>query len=245
MPQSLSKVLVHLIFSAKHREPLIGELRWTLRAQPHSQNLLHTGEYDPDFGLIGVRRLWALVGGPFQYHDTLHPFRNCCYFMSDPDFNTRASMTHQGNPNMPINRFFALTFAAMVIPDHPMARTWMDVFRDSYRSLHGDPSKLQQTWWYQRTLGRKDQVKATGTGFEYTSQWGPKMSVRFLQPNQVAVESRQGRAQGPQYNYLAKAWTKAGSPTVKNGNDTAVVDALSCPLQSATVSAPAMEPCNA
>jgi len=52
------------------------------------------------------------------------------------------------------------------------------------------------------------------------------MSVRFLQPNQVAVESRQGRAQGPQYNYLAKAWTKAGSPTVKSGNDMAVVDEI-------------------
>ena len=22
------------------------------------------------------RRIWALVGGSFQYHDTLHPFRN-------------------------------------------------------------------------------------------------------------------------------------------------------------------------
>jgi hypothetical protein len=197
------------------------ELRWTLRAQPHSQNLLHTGEYDPDFGLTGVRRLWALVGGRFQYHDTLHPFRNYegsvnldnykdwnlawseetrvvrsspptqedlnsppithlngafvsddreyawfshyrqaekltwavdlrrkleqpglspaergriqrniaafCYFMAEPDFNTRASMTHQGNPNMPVNRFFALPFAAAVIPDHPLAKRWMDV----------------------------------------------------------------------------------------------------------------------
>lgn len=197
------------------------ELRWTLRAPPHSQNLLHTGEYDPDFGLTGVRRLWALVGGPFQYHDTLHPFRSYegsvnldnykdwnlawseetrairsspptpedlnsppithlngafvsddreyawfshyrqaekltwavdvrrkleqpglspsergrlqrniaafCSFMSEPDFNTRASMTHQGNPNMPVNRFFALPFAVALIPDHPMAKTWMDV----------------------------------------------------------------------------------------------------------------------
>ena len=52
------------------------------------------------------------------------------------------------------------------------------------------------------------------------------MSVRFLQPSQVTVESREGRAQGPQYNYLAKAWNKAGSPTVKNGNDTAAVDEI-------------------
>lgn len=100
------------------------------------------------------------------------------------------------------------------------------VFRDSFRSLHVDPSRLQPTWWYQRTLSRKAQVKATSTGFDYTSQWGPKMSVRFLQPNQVTVESREGRAQGPHYNYLAKAWAKAGSPTVKSGNDTAVVDQI-------------------
>jgi hypothetical protein len=606
------------------------EMRWTVRAQPHSQDVLHTGEFDPEFGLTGLRRIWALIGGPFQYHDTLWPMRayegyvnldqykdwtlawspetqeglkqpvtntdappvssfNAAllgddrdkpwyahyrqaenmkwavamrrtladtsipaarrgqlkaqmaafsYLMADPDFNARGSLSHLGNPNMPINRFFALTFAVMVIPDHPMAKTWMDVsadyvrykggmniapggawselisyygasaptlvhgalaaewlgrldpkvgtlvagpvdftlkiitppdprfgvrlvpgfghegnllfnqwtpaaaliqksnpdlaaafvwawdqqgrpgeqqhdngfteltgsqvtgllpqatpevlgkalssawlpgfgavlrsggadpkatylgyrqgylashsdanqgdyiiyakgvpltmmsvfgyamrqqpefvklynefgwhsnvrfgkqtddggwpgggdssgvhrhyfshsvdylkgigeysaqhlkpgdatardlsapdavrwtrqivflkdsdvngpnyfvFRDSYRSLHGDPSKLQPTWWYQRTLGKMDQVTATGTGFDYTSQWGPKMMVRFLQPDRVAVESRQGRAQGPQYNYLAKAWTKAGSPTVKSGNDTAVVDEI-------------------
>lgn len=607
------------------------EMRWTVRAQPHSQDVLHTGEFDPEFGLTGVRRIWALMGGPFQYHDTLWPMRAYegyvnldhykdwnlawspdtqeglqqplanlngppvrnfnaaflgadspdlpwyshyrqsetmawavamrrtladtsipaanrgqlraqvaawCYLMADPDFNPRASLSHLGNPNMPINRFFALPFAAMVIPEHPMAKTWLDVsadyvrykggmniapggawselisyygasaptlvhgalaaewnnrldpkigalaasvvdftlkiitppdprygvrlvpgfghegnlifnqwtpaaaliekqnpdlaaafvwawdqqgrpgeqqhdngfteltgnqltnllpratpqvlnkalasswipgfgaalrsggadpkatfmgyrqgylashsdanqgdfiiyakgaplttmsifgyamrqqpefvklynefgwhsnvrfgkqsddggwpgggnssgvhrhffsdsvdylkgigeysatylkpddstardlsapdavrwtrqivflkdsdvngpnyfvFRDSYRSLHGDPSKLQQTWWYQRTLGKKDQVTATRTGFDYTSQWGQKMSVRFLQPNQVTVESRQGRAQSGLNNYLAKAWAKAGSPTAKNGNESVPVDEI-------------------
>lgn len=607
------------------------EMRWTVRAQPHSQDVLHTGEFDPEFGLTGMRRIWALIGGPFQYHDTLWPMRACegyvnldhykdwnlawspdtragikqplanlngppaknfndaflgadsrdlpwyshyrqaetmtwavgmrrtladtnipaatrgqlkaqvaawCYLVADPDFNPRGSLSHLGNPNMPINRFFALPFGAMVIPDHPMAKTWLNVsadyvrykggvniapggawselisyygasaptlvhgalaaewngrldpkigtlaasvvdftlkiitppdprfgvrlvpgfghegnlifnqwtpaaaliekqnpdlaaafvwawdqqgrpteqqhdngfteltghqvtnllpkatpqvlgralasawipgfgavlrsggadpkatylgyrqgylashsdanqgdyiiyakgaplttmsifgyamrqqpefvklynefgwhstvrfgkqsddggwpgggnssgvhrhffsdsvdylkgigeysaqylkpddstardlsapdavrwtrqvvflkdsdvagpnyfvFRDSYRSLHGDPSKLQPTWWYQRTLGKKDQVTATGSGFDYTSQWGQKMSVRCLQPSQVTVESREGRAQGPQYNYLAKAWNKAGSPAEKNGNDTAVVDEI-------------------
>jgi hypothetical protein len=198
------------------------EMQWTIRAQPHSQNLLHTGEFDPDFGQTGVRRLWCLVAGPFQYHDTLHPLRaNEGYInldnykdwtlawsddtragaalplgakdreesgalrqfhaallgddreypwfshyrqsegtawtvkarevladasvpparrgqlraqvaafaclMAEPDVNTRASGTHQGNPNMPVNRFFAAPFAAAVIPDHPMAKTWMDM----------------------------------------------------------------------------------------------------------------------
>ncbi|HOF89346.1 MAG TPA: hypothetical protein PLZ36_14775, partial [Armatimonadota bacterium] len=54
-----------------------------------------------------------------------------CEFIAEPDVNTRASMTHQGNPNMPINRFMALPFAAALIPDHPKAKRWMDV-SDAY-----------------------------------------------------------------------------------------------------------------
>jgi hypothetical protein len=36
-------------------------------------------------------------------------------------------MSHQGNPNMPINRFFALPFAAALIADHPRAARWLAV----------------------------------------------------------------------------------------------------------------------
>src|SRR4029077_14658660 len=49
------------------------------------------------------------------------------HLMAEPDFNPRGSMDHLGNPNMPINRFFALTFAAALIPDHPRAKEWLDV----------------------------------------------------------------------------------------------------------------------
>jgi len=36
------------------------------------------------------------------------------------------------------------------------------VFRDSFRNRdRGDKAGLPQTWWYQRTLGSKEQVKAT------------------------------------------------------------------------------------
>lgn len=605
------------------------EMRWTIRAQPHAQNLLHTGEFDPDFGLTAMRRLWCLVGGPLQYHKTLYPLRAyegyvnldnykdwvlawsddtragaalplvqkdreqdgplrmiesafgggddreykwfshyrqaegtswtvamrkmladnplpaarrgqirsqvaaLACLMAEPDFNTRASGTHQGNPNMPINRFFALPFAAAVIPDHPMAKTWMDasaqmvryklgtnvaplgawaelisyypasaptlvhgalvareagrlddttarlavrpvdftlrllapadprfglrtvpgfghegnlcfnqwtpaaalmrgadpdlaaafvwawdqqrrpgaaqhdngfsaltgdqadllekatpeivqkslasvwlpgfgailrahaadpnetylgfrqgylashsdanqgdfvihakgapltamscfgyamrqydeykkayaefgwhsrvrfgkqtddggwpgggpvsgihrhffsdsadylraigdysptflraddpvtrdlsapealrwtrqvvflkgkaaggpnyfVFRDSFRNLaKGGKEDLPRTWWYQRTLGRKDQVKVSPTGFDYTSAWGPKMNVHFLQPAAVQIESREVKATGPLYGYLAKGWLAAGSPVVKKEHETA------------------------
>ena len=200
---------------------------WTMRAQPHPQDVLHTGEFDAATGLTLMRRLWCMIGGPFRYHDALHPFRtyegyvnldHCkdwnlawsddtkkgvqlpptatsdqrgplwhlnaalmgddrsypwfshyrqseamewavglrrqladerlpperrgrlqaevaafCYLMADPDFNTRASMSHQGNPNMPINRFFALPFAAVLISDHPMAKTWLDTSADYVR----------------------------------------------------------------------------------------------------------------
>jgi hypothetical protein len=50
-----------------------------------------------------------------------------CYVMSSPDFNPRGAMVHLGNPNMPINRFLGLTFAAALIPDHPRAKDWLDV----------------------------------------------------------------------------------------------------------------------
>lgn len=241
------------------------ELRWPLVAEPHPNTLLHTGEYDPALPLSFVRRQWALVAGPLQYHDTLHPFRaeegyvnlddykdwvldwpadpkvtyprlvfskedverlkpqlaatpggdilgkflyfndddkrreelwksltstsewssplgqtlaglsrggdardttwvtsyrqtqmagwagrmdellsspklteeqrktlRChlaalCNLLSEPDFNPRGSMIHLGNPNMPINRFMGLAFAAALIPDHPRAKEWLDV----------------------------------------------------------------------------------------------------------------------
>jgi len=216
-------------------------MRWTIRAQPHPQNLLQTGEFDTELGLTAVRRLWCLVAGPFQYHDTLLPLRAqegfvnldnykdwnlawCeetqqaaelpvpdsalqqqgplwqlnmafrggddgtswvshyrqsqstgwasttrrslddetlpaaqrgqlkasvaafCYMMAEPDFNTRASMTHQGNPNMPINRFLALPFAAVLIPDHPMANTWMDVSAQYVRYKLGTNTAPGGAW---------------------------------------------------------------------------------------------------
>jgi hypothetical protein len=214
----------------RHRRPRVvaygpGDvaIHWPLRAEPHPQNLLHTGEFDPEFGLSGLRRLWGLVAGPFQYHDSLAHARGSegyvnlddykdwilewstdtraarerpvtpkdlqepgplwffdrawvvaadrdrawvahyrqaeasdwttrvrarladpalqpeergrlrselaaiAHLLAEPDFNTRASMSHQGNPNMPINRFFALPFVASLIPDHPSFERWMTV----------------------------------------------------------------------------------------------------------------------
>lgn len=58
-----------------------------------------------------------------------------CYALSEPDFNPRGSMVHLGNPNMPMNRFFALTFAAALIPDHPEAGNWLNASRDYVRYI--------------------------------------------------------------------------------------------------------------
>jgi len=246
-------------------------MHWPLRPQPHPNTLLHTGEYDPEQPLTFMRRLWALVGGPMQYHDTLYALRHeqgfvtlddykdwvlgwradpavtyprlvlrrsdvgrlaprlktlpggeslgeylyfkddaerreqlwkrlradstwngpwgqtrlglrqggddrrlawtshyrqtqmaawahevdellaspsleperreqlrtelaaFCSLMANADFNPRGSMVHLGNPNMPINRFMALPFAASLIPDHPEAGRWLDVSADYLR----------------------------------------------------------------------------------------------------------------
>jgi hypothetical protein len=204
-------------------------LRWPLQPEPHPQHVLHTGEPDPEFSRTGLRRLWALVAGPFQYHDGLAALRGSegfvtlddykdwilewsddtrlardaplrdadlrepgplwhlaqawtvaadrdrmwvshyrqaeptewtgrvrarladpalpavergrlrsalaalCHLLTEPDFNTRGSMGHQGNPNMPLNRFFALPFAAALIPDHPLYARWMDLAAEYVR----------------------------------------------------------------------------------------------------------------
>ncbi len=50
-----------------------------------------------------------------------------CYTLTEPDVNPRGCMTHLGNPNMPINRFCGLAWAAALIPDHPMSQTWLDL----------------------------------------------------------------------------------------------------------------------
>ncbi len=56
-----------------------------------------------------------------------------CYLLTEPDVNPRGSMVHLGNPNMPINRFFALAIAASLIPDHPMAKEWLRASQEYVR----------------------------------------------------------------------------------------------------------------
>lgn len=69
-----------------------------------------------------------------------------CYLLSEPDFNPRGSMVHLGNPNMPINRFFALVFAAALIPDHPQAHEWLDVAGEYLRYKLAMNEGINGTW---------------------------------------------------------------------------------------------------
>ncbi len=56
-----------------------------------------------------------------------------CYANTEPDECPRGSMMFLGNPNMPTNRFFILPLAAALIPDHHLAKEWMEVSRQYVR----------------------------------------------------------------------------------------------------------------
>ncbi|OPZ87310.1 MAG: hypothetical protein BWY76_00531 [bacterium ADurb.Bin429] len=65
------------------------------------------------------------------------------------------------------------------------------VFRDSFTPLGSDAKNLQQTFWTIKNPGKKEWVTRTDTGLEFTSSFGPKLNLRFLQPATVASESRE------------------------------------------------------
>lgn len=70
---------------------------------------------------------------PATRHRVRQRIAALAYIVSSPDFNPRGSMVHQGNPNMAMNRGMALPMLAALIPDHPMARKWMETSRDELR----------------------------------------------------------------------------------------------------------------
>jgi len=90
------------------------------------------------------------------------------------------------------------------------------VLRDSFHNQEGDPPKLQRKWWYLKTPGKKDQVRAASRELNYTSTFGPRLHVRFLQPDAIQAESRDATQDGPLYNRAAINWQKA-SPAPPEG----------------------------
>jgi hypothetical protein len=61
-------------------------LHLPLVAEPHPQRLTHTGEYDPEVPFTELRRQWALVAGPLQYHKTLYAFRRYQGYINLDDY---------------------------------------------------------------------------------------------------------------------------------------------------------------
>ena len=99
------------------------------------------------------------------------------------------------------------------------------VFRDSFTARDGEARGLEAKWWYLRTLGRKDQVRPGDDGFHYTSEFGPKLDVHFLQPAKVAIESRDATQGAPLYAGNAQNWRRA-HPDAKPEGDLNVTETI-------------------
>mgnify|MGYP006281508195 CR=1 FL=1 len=79
------------------------------------------------------------------------------------------------------------------------------VLRDSFSARESE-EKLQKKWWYLRTLGSRDRVRATDQSLEYTSPYGPRLNVRFIDPGSIEAESRDVKGEGPLYFEAARNW---------------------------------------
>ncbi len=84
------------------------------------------------------------------------------------------------------------------------------IFRDS--STQTGDAPLEQKWWYFKSGGDTARIAPNPAGLVYTTPWGPKLDIHFLQPASVAVESRQATSKGPLYNRAAMLWKAAGNP---------------------------------
>ncbi|MBS3764228.1 MAG: hypothetical protein KGZ25_13100, partial [Planctomycetes bacterium] len=82
------------------------------------------------------------------------------------------------------------------------------VFRDSF-APRKKGKQLQKKWWYLRTLGSKERVRATSDSLEYESPYGPRFDVSFLQPDTIQAESRDVECKGPLYFAHARPWRRA------------------------------------
>jgi len=86
---------------------------------------------------------------------------------------------------------------------------------------HRADGNLQQKWWYLGTEGDKSHVAAHPNGITYSSPYGPKLHVRFVEPAEVKVETRDATGTGPIYNRAALRWQEAGMP-VESGKGTSI-----------------------
>ena len=80
-------------------------------------------------------------------------------------FREQMNASLLGAGNLTINRFFALPFASVLIPDHPLAKTWLDVAADYVR--------------YKGEAGAKEAGRMRLEGKDYIVHDGDVMHFRF------------------------------------------------------------------
>ena len=73
------------------------------------------------------------------------------------------------------------------------------VFRDSFHNLQGNAAKLEQKWWFLKTVGQKESITISPRALEYTGPYGVGMHVGFLQPAAITAESRNAQAHQQSY----------------------------------------------
>jgi len=96
------------------------------------------------------------------------------------------------------------------------------VLRDSFAPCESGSATLEPKWWYLRTLGGKDQVRASEDALNYTSAYGPELNVHFLQPRRIVAETRDASQQVPLYFVTAANWMRAGSPIIRKESESNV-----------------------
>lgn len=65
------------------------------------------------------------------------------------------------------------------------------VLRDGFAPLPGAAGELEPTWWYLKNPGPADSVVPQEGGLEFTSPYGPKLTVRLLEPPAPVLETRE------------------------------------------------------
>lgn len=65
------------------------------------------------------------------------------------------------------------------------------VFRDDFEPLPDATEPLQQSWWYLKNPGPAETVSRDEHGLEFTSHFGPRLTVRILEPAEAALETRE------------------------------------------------------
>ncbi|MBS3763314.1 MAG: hypothetical protein KGZ25_08440, partial [Planctomycetes bacterium] len=129
------------------------DLHWPLLPNHHPNTLLHTGEYDPEKPLTYVRRQWALIGGPLQFHPHLFQFRRYEGYVNLDDYK---DWVLDWEPRRPVE-----------YPRLIFDRKDIESFRDKLTE-HPAGDWLKTTLYFQENEKRRNKLWGRLTG---TSTW--------------------------------------------------------------------------